>query len=248
MVEAKRKYKQKKEYLDEAKKHLEKFNSFKQFPAFTFSRDEKLHAIKAYHHLMGLIFIRAKHIHKAIIDAIDVNNSYVSFTLLKAYAENVPFLAYMYITAKNLIKNKDYKKLLNLTTTHALGGKKFPPADYLREKGLRREDFQQTNLLTWMQKMDKDFNKSIGEGKNISEFEKLYNEFLAEAGHSTFLGVSICEVKQNDGTLIPKVDKTYQTNDDLMTLNHLSLCSIYFFYYWDRFNDDKSKQFETIYK
>lgn len=248
MGEARQKLKQKEEYWKEAKKFLDKFNSIKSFPAFTFSGKKSLHAVKSYHHIMRLIFLRAKHLNKALMEAIEKNNSYVSFVLLKAYWENVAMLGYMYVVAENLLAKNDYPSLLDWVTKHALGGKNYPSDEMLQNKGLKREEFQQTNLLTWMEKMDKDFNRNVGKGKKISEFEKLYNEFIAEAGHSTFLGLSLCEEKQNDGSIIPLVDKTYQYNDDAMTLNHFSLCNIYFFYYWDRFSDHTKAQLAKVAK
>jgi hypothetical protein len=235
MGEAKRKLKRKEEYWLESKKFTSRFNSVKEFPAFTYSGNKNLHSIKSYHHLMRLIFIRAKHLNKAIVEAIESNNSYTSFILLKAYWENVAMFAYMYIGAENYIKQKEYSPLLEWVIKHALGGKKWPSNEILQKKGMKREDFQQTNLLTWMQKMDKDFDRNVGSGKKMSEFGKVYDEFIAESGHSSFLGLSICEQKQDDGSIIPALDKTYQINDDAMTLNYLSISNLYFFYYWNKF-------------
>lgn len=247
MGEAKRKAEKKKELWKESSKVVEKFNSVKNFPPFTPSAGKNnLHAVKAYHHLMRQIFLRAKHLHESLLEAVKKNDSYSSFVLLKAYWETVAMLGYVYISAGNYIKDEKYKELLDWATKHALGGKKFPPDDLIQAKGRTREDFLQTNLLTWMRKMDKDFDKVVRRGKNFSEFEKVYDEFIAEAGHSTFLGLTICEKRLADGSVVPIVDKTHEPNDDMMTLNHTSLASHYMFYYWNKFVKEVDKQIKVV--
>ncbi len=247
MGEAKRRVEKKKELWGETLKMDEKFSSAKSFPSFTLGgRNNNLNAVKAYHHLMRLIFLRAKHLHKTLLKMIEEDNSYSSFVLLKAYWETVAMLGYVYISARNYIKNKKYKELLDWTIKHALGGKKFPPDDLVQAEGRTREDFLQTNLLTWMRKMDKDFDKVVGKGKKLSKFKEVYDDFIAEAGHSTFLGLYICEEKLADGSVIPIIDRTYQTNDDLTTLNHTSLASHYLFHYWKRFTEEVEKQIKAV--
>ncbi|HCH59838.1 MAG TPA: hypothetical protein DEV73_04485 [Candidatus Zambryskibacteria bacterium] len=234
---ARQKKEQIKNNLEKIKQSTDKFNDVKKFPAFCPNTgNDNPHAINAYHHLMRLIFLRAKHLHASAVDAASKNDSYTSFVLLKAYWENVAMLGYCFVTANNLIDKDNYEELLNWVIRHALGGKKYPTDEHLIEICKSRDEFEQTNLLTMMQKVDKNFNKAIGKGVFLSDFEKVYNEFIAECGHSTSLGLSLCEEKQPDGSRIPKVDRTSQFDDNNMTINHICLANSYFFYYWGEFS------------
>jgi len=136
------------------------------------------------------------------------------------------------------MKTKNYKKLLDLSIKNALGGRGFITDDLLEHSRASKEDLTQTNLITWMQKVDADFDKEVGKGKKFSEFEKVYNEFIAEGGHSTFLGLNICEEKKSNGSIRIDYKKTSQYNDDKMTYNHLALADNYFYYYWDKYNKE----------
>jgi len=247
MGEAKRKTKSKEKQWKEVQLAKKKFEAFKSFPAFTPNTgNDKLHAVKAYHHLMREIFLRAKHLHNSLINEIKNENSYTSFVLLKAYWETVAMLGYSFVSARNYIKAENYDELLKWVARHALGGKKYPPDELLEAKGETRSEYQQTNLITWMQKVDKDFNRRIGKGKKFSEIEKLYDEFIAEGGHPTFIGLSICEERQSDRSIIPLVDKTHNYDDMAMTVINLSIANLYFFRYWNEFMDNIEKQLESV--
>lgn len=243
MGQAKIRKKQKEKSLISTQEAKEKFDSVKSFPPFTYDRSDSVHAVRAYHHMMRLIFLRAKHLHQALLDSISKNNSYVTFILIKGYWETVAMMGYSYLTAKNFIQKKNYSELKTWVRKHALGGKHFVTEEMLQEKGLTREEMTQTNLITWMEKIDKDFNKK-GLNKEYS-FLNLYNEFIAEGGHPTFLGLSICEEKKS-GFLVPNVNKiSSHSDDDAMTLNHMSLANIYFFYYWEMFCKESEQQIKT---
>ncbi len=234
------------EHWKEAAEYKEKFNSVDSFPAFPSTTDKNLRAVRTYHHLMRLIFLRAKHLYIGILDAVEDDNSYISFTLLKAYWETVAMLGYAYIVAKNYLKKGKFDELAEWTIKHSLGGRKYPSDEMLAEKGYKREDFTQTNLCTWMDTVDKHFSKEVAGEKNFSHLRELYDEFVAEAGHSTFLGLSICEERRKSGSLTPLVNKTSCFEDDLMTLNNLHLVTTYFFYYWELFQTDIDSQLKLV--
>ena len=212
----------------------DKFNKATLFEDFVYHADMNLHSLKGYQHLMDLIFVRSKHLHKPLVDSIRNNNSYISFVLLKAFWENTAMLGYVFVTAKNLMKNKDYTGLLDLAIKNALGGRGFVTDDMLSRSGATREELTQTNLITWMKKVDDNFDRDVAKEKGFSHFEGLYNEFVAECGHSTFLGLSICEERQIDGSVSIDETKTSQHDDDKMSFNHLALADNYFFHYWDK--------------
>lgn len=247
MGEAKRKERKKESYWENVREAQKRFDEIKSFPAFTPNTgNNKLHAVHAYHHLMRLIFLRAKHLHASLVNAIEANNSYVSFVLLKAYWEIIAMLGYSFVSARNYMEQENYPELLNWVIRHALGGKKYPPSDWFEPKGETRDQFQQTNLLTWMQKVDKDFNQRIGKGKKFSKIEDLYDKFIAEGGHSTVLGLSICEERQADSSIIPLVNKTCDPDDQVMTLSNLALANLYFFRYWKEFKESELKQLKEV--
>lgn len=246
MGEAKRKREQTNNNYKLAQKNDKRFQNVSSFPVFKpKTRNNKLDAVRAYHHLMRLIFVRAKFIHKDLLQSITNRNSYIAFILLKSYWETVSMLGYSYITASNLIESNDYSELLKWTIKHAMGGKKYPSDEILAEKGRNREEYTQTNLLTQMEKVDKHFNKTIGEGLNVSDLKSVYDEFIAEGGHPTFLGLSLCDELQSDGTMKIDVNKTGYPYDYGMFLNHLVLADIYFFHYWDKFQGEVDNQLKN---
>lgn len=236
-------YKENLNIIAESAKKFEDYSSFEDFP---YRENKNLHSLKAYQHLMCLIFVRAKNLHEALIRAIEENNAYVSFLLIKAYWENTAMLGYIYITSRNLISKKDYKSLSDLITKHALGGKGFVTEEMVKRVGTTKEALTQVNLITWMQKVDKDFDREIGKGVSFSELEKIYNEFIAEGGHSIFLGLDLCEEKQADGSLRINPKKTAHFNDDKMTYNHLALMDNYFFFYWNKYQVDLKQWLESL--
>ncbi len=234
-----------KRYIEELRDIEDRYTEFKLFPPLRHHRDINEHAIHVYHHVIYQVYVRAKHIHHAIVGAVKQKDGYSSFILLKAYWETVGMLGYSHIVGKNLVAKGDFKELLNWAVKHGLGGKHFPGPEMLNSKGLKAEEFQQTNLLTMMKKVDDDFNRTIGKGQKASHLEEVYKEFIGESGHPTFIGLSICEEKIDTIyglEIIPNTQKSWNEDDLGAILSHLSISNLMMFHYWDRFIKEKDKQ------
>ena len=199
-------------------------------------------AVIVFNNTAYLIFIRAKYLFVAILNSISSpvaeRNEFAALVLLKAYWETVAAFGYAVLTMEPLLSTKDYEGIFNLAKRLGLGGKKFPSTQMLDKKGLAQEDFLIPNVLTMMDKIDKDWNKIFKRSgiKPLSSFSEEYDNFIAEAGHPTYSGLQIAGKWSKDRrTLVPDISKCWEYKDEKMLFNYLALGSTIFFYYWDNF-------------
>lgn len=235
-------------YLEEIKKSQQKFLKQKSFPPLEYHYGKKkLHAVCVYHHVMRLIFVRAKFLHESLYQALLEPNAYSGYVLLKAYWETAGMLGFSHISGCKMIEKHQYDELNDWAVRNSLGGKSYPPDEVLAAKGLSREEFIQTNVITMMEKVDKDFNKRVAKNSNISEFARTYKEFIGEGGHPTFVGLSICEIRAEDGSVTPSLEKKCDEKNDLMViLSFTSLANLYFWHYWQEFQKFEAQQLKTV--
>lgn len=218
------------------KEYKQRFLEKSNFPPFRGVRDSKTDYKQAFQHTTYLLFIRAKFLFLATLDELEKNNAFAAFALLKSYWETVAALGYFVITIKNLLEAKDFDQIVKLSRKIAMGGKKFPTEEITKNNGGLPEDFQQPNLLTMMEKIDKDFAKiSNKEGleEEKSSFSHEYNVFIAESGHPTFIGLFPGGRMLADGSLLPDINRSGDEEDKKTIVNYLCLSSIFFFYYWE---------------
>lgn len=86
-------------------------------------------------------------------------------------------------------------------------------------------------------KIDNDWNKRFKEdGRDpISTFREEYDEFIAEAGHPTYMGLYTSGRWLADGSLLPDVNKSWGPDDESGINNYITLATILFFDYWEKF-------------
>lgn len=123
-------------YMKELKQIRQKFLEQKQFPSLEYHQDKKkLHAVCVYQHVMRLIFIRGKHLHESLYQAIQEPNAYSGLVLLKAYWETAGIMGYGHISGRKMIKKNNMMNLLiGLLEIH-LEEKAIHRMNYLRRRG-----------------------------------------------------------------------------------------------------------------
>lgn len=190
-----------------------------------------------FKHTVYLIFIRAKFLFLALIEQIKKENAFSAYSLLKSYWETVAVLGYLIINAENFIREGKHDDLIELSHKLTMGGKKYPTKEMLDKRKLSKEKYEQPNVLTMMQKVDKDWNKGFKKDglAPISSFRQQYDEFIAEAGHPTYLGMQISGKWLPDGSMLSDVNRSWNENEEFTILNYTALASIIFFSYWDKF-------------
>lgn len=215
-----------------------KFLAQVQFPSLEkYSKKKQKDKLPPFKHTIYLIFIRAKFLFLALTEQIKRKNAFSAYSLLKSYWETVAVLGYLIINAENFISEGKHNDLIKLSHKLAMGGKKYPTKEMLDKRKLPKEEYEQPNVLTMMQKIDKDWNKDFKKYgfTPVSSFYQEYNEFIAEAGHPAFLGTQISGRWLPDGSLLPDVNRSWNENEEFRILNYTALASIIFFSYWDRF-------------
>lgn len=214
-----------------------KFLSEKVFPPFKgggidSADDELIH----FKHSMHLIFVRAKFLFLGLLTEIEKENAFAAYAILKSFWETVAMAGYFVLNAEELISKKDYKELFNLSRKLAMGGRKFPSEEMVKKKGLLREEITHPNLLTMMEKIDKEWDKLFKkQGLGKSTFREEYDNFIAEAGHPTYLGMQISGRWLADGSLLPDIKRSWTLEEGKTIINYICLAGTIFFYYWVKF-------------
>ena len=112
-------------------------------------------------HALDLIYIRGKFLFFALINEIQRKNAFAAYALLKSFWETTALLGYIVIEADVLIPKKDFHALLRVTRKLVMGGRKFPSDEMVKNKGAKKEEYTQPNLLTMMDRVDKYWNNKF---------------------------------------------------------------------------------------
>jgi len=213
-------------------------------------KDIRKNSILVFNHSVYIIYIRAKFLFLAITDNLSTTltdrNEFAILALLKAYWETVSLLGCFIIKAKLLINSDEYKKLFDLSSKLSLGGKKFPSKESLLGRNIESDYFITPNVLTMMDEIDKDWTERFRKSGKLwgSGFRELYDNYIAEAGHPNHLGLELsCRWIKNKTILYPDINKSWNSEDEAMITNCLTLSTVIFFDYWDDFLLIKSSKF-----
>jgi len=189
-----------------------------------------------FKHSMHLIFVRAKFLFLGLLTEIEKENAFAAYAILKSFWETVAIVGYFVLNAEELIAKKDYKELFILSRKLVMGGRKFPSEEMVEKKGLLREEITHPNLLTMMEKIDKEWDKLFKkQGLGKSSFREEYDNFIAEAGHPTYLGMQISGRWLADGSLLPDIKRSWTSEEGKIIINYICLSGTIFFYYWVKF-------------
>ena len=191
---------------------------------------------EAYRYSLELVFVRAKYLFLSILNAVEIKNEYAGYTLLKTYWETVALFGYLVIGIENFQLNepKMDDKILRWLYKNVRCGKHFPPIDEIKRLGLKEEDARQVNVLTMLEKVNKDITKRYkNQGEtSISSFYEVYLTYLAELGHPTYLGLSICIENPHANHFLANPNKSYNKKFDEDLLIFLRGATHIFFNYW----------------
>lgn len=209
-----------------------RFLKQKQFPPFIRPYTDRIVPIN---HTGHFIFIRSKFLFLATIRSFDDKNLFASYALLKSYWENVAAFGYYYLRIKHLIDEKNIDDAFNLSMKMRLGGRGFVTEEMAKNKEHSLDDFTLPNIITMMEKVDKDWQKKLG--KDINVLSKIYKEQIAEGGHTTFIGLDIAARWLPDRSQVADIKKSWDRKEYSSVLNLLVLSTKVFFYYWDKFNE-----------
>ncbi len=229
-----KRYKENKKMIEEYKV---RFLTQTNFPPFKKQSQDPDNKLAPFKHTAHLIFIRTKFLFLGLLNEMETKNAFAAFAILKTYWETVAMMGYFILSAQSLLQLGRVDDLNDLSRKLAMGGKKFPTKKMLEDKGLPLEDYILPNVLTMIDKIDKDWNKRFKEGglKPISMFREEYDEFIAEAGHPTYMGLYTGGRWLADGSLLPDLNKSWSSEDESGIDNYCSLASTIFFDYWNKF-------------
>ena len=211
-------------------KFKSKYISEEKFPALPQEYENRLQVVM---HTGYLLFIRNKFLFLGFIKSIEDKNLYVSYAILKSYWENVTAFGYYCIKEEELIQKGETKKAFELSRKMGLGGRGFLTEEMVNNKGRIMDDFKTPHIYTMMDFVDSDVKKIF----DISSlFRELYDQQIAEGGHTTYVGLSIAGRWTKDkNALIPDINKSWDRFESASLLNLAALSSNIFFYYWDKF-------------
>lgn len=182
------------------------------------------------------IYIRAKFLFFALTEQIDKKNAFAAYALLKSFWETTALLGYIVVNAEELVPKKEYKTLLQLLRKLIMGGRKFPSDEMVKKKEAKKEEYTQPNVLTMMDRVDKYWNLKFKKESFTSHFRSEYDEFIAEAGHPTYLGLQISgRWSKNKSFLTPDQNKSWNKIDEYQIENYLALAGYFLFYFYDRY-------------
>ncbi len=207
-----------------------KFLTQKQFPSFPSPYKDRMQPIM---HVGYQIFIRNKFIYLGLIRSLKEKDLFVAYSLLKSYWENVAVFGYYFLTVSQLLKDGNKEKAFAVSKKMGLGGRGFPTEEMIKKKGHKVEDYKLPNIYTMMDRVDKDWKKILKDDDPM--FRTIYDEQIAEGGHTTFTGLQISGKRLPDKSLLPDLEKSWDDEDGSSLLNLTALSTIVFYYYWDRF-------------
>lgn len=213
-----------------------KFLEQKQFPAFPSPYEDLMVPISFTGNLM---FIRSKFLYLGFRNDIKNKNLYSAYTSLKAYWENVATFGYYFIKISNFIEKENKDEAFELSSKMGLGGRGFLNKEMVEKKGKKMEDFFIPSISNMIDLVDKDLGKKMGKKQLI--MREPYDEQIAEGGHTTFIGLSICEIKNHNKSILPDLNKSWDEEEYKSLINLMSLSSTIFFLYWNNFEELKLK-------
>jgi hypothetical protein len=186
------------------------------------------------------MFVRAKYLFSGIQNEFEKKNMYSLYPVLKAYWEHVAAFGYFYLKIKELIENSKEDEAFALAKKMGLGGRGFPTPKMIKEKGYEVDDYKLPHIYTMIDTVDKNFKEHFGE--NNSMMRELYDEQIAEGGHTTYIGLSIAAKWSKDGLYqLPDLKKSWESKDKASLINIFAMASLIFFYYWDKFEELEKK-------
>jgi hypothetical protein len=216
-------------------KYKMRFLEQKTFPSLPRPYEKRIQPIL---HTGRLIFIRNKFLFLGLLRSFEEKDMYLLFSLLKSYWENVAAFGYYYIRISNLLATDNEEKAFELSGKIGLGGRKFPTAEMASKSGHSIEDFTLPNIITMMDVVDKDLQKRSKMDGSV--LRTVYDEVIAEGGHTTYTGLIIASKWSPDKkSQLPDLDKKWQKEDKSYLINLFAMSTLIFFVYWDKFEEIK---------
>lgn len=213
--------------LDEFKKRYLKRKQFPSFPRPYISRMQPIM------HTGYLMFIRNKFLFLGLLKSIEERNLYVSYSILKSYWENVASCGYYYLMISGFLKEGKEEEAFQVSMKMGLGGRGFLKKEMVQKWGDTLEDFTIPSISKMMNIVDGDWKKTLGPDSSL--FKGMYDEHIAESGHTTYTGLIIAGKWLPNRSQLPDVRKSWDRREHLPLLNLVSLSSIVFFYYWEKY-------------
>lgn len=219
-----------KAYKEELSEYKKRYLKQKQFPPLPNPYKTQLQPIM---HTGYLMFIRNKFLYLGLLSSLENRNMFACFSLLKAYWENVATFGYYYLTVSSLLNDNREEEAFIISRQMGLGGRGFLTEDMVKNKGRSLQDFTIPKISKMMRIVDEDWKKTLGD--NSSLFKEFYDTYIAEAGHTTYSGLSISGKWLPNKALLPDLRKSWNREEHLPLLNYLSISTIVFFFYWEKF-------------
>lgn len=211
-----------------------KFLEQEQFPVFPSPYEDLMIPISFTGNLM---FIRSKFLYLGFRNDIENKNLYSAYTSLKAYWENVATFGYYFIKTSNFIEKNNKYEAFELSSKMGLGGRGFLNEEMVKNVGREMEEFKIPKISKMIDVVDKDLGRRFGFKEQI--MHKPYGEQIAEGGHTTFIGLSICEIKNKDKSMLPDLNKSWEEEEYKSIINLMAMSSEIFFLYWKEFEELK---------
>jgi len=185
-------------------------------------------------HTGYLMFIRGKFLFQGLIASLEEKNEYTFYAIIKSYWEHVAAFGYYYLRISALLNAGQEEEAFLLAAKMGLGGRGFPTEEMIRNKGQNTEDYKLPNIYTMMDAVDKDFEKHLKQKGSM--MRELYDEQIAEGGHTTYTGLTIATKWAPDRlSQLPDLKKSWESKDKASLVNLAAMSSTIFFFYWEKF-------------
>jgi len=218
-------------------KYEKRFLKQKPFPPLPRTYENKMQPIL---HTGYLMFIRSKFLFLGMIKSLKEKNEYTFYSLAKSYWENIAAFGYYYLRVSDFLTAGQKEEAFKLARQMGLGGRKFPTEEIVKKTGRKIEEYTLPNIYTMMDKVDKDMRKRSGNEGSI--LREIYDEQIAEGGHTTYTGLAIARKWSNDKRVqFADLKKGWVKEDKSSLLNLAAMSSLIFFIYWDKFEELRDK-------
>lgn len=201
-----------------------------QFPSFPRPYKDRMIPIM---HGGYLMFIRNKYLFLGLINNLEEKNLYAAYAVLKSYWENVATFGYYYLKNSEYLMDNNKEEAFKFSRKMALGGRGFLTKEMVEKEGHTMKDFIVPRISEMMKYVDNNWKKELN--SDISLLKELYDQQIAEGGHTTFLGLDIANRWLSDGSQLPDIKKSYDLEELSSLLNLSVLSTSVFFQYWNEF-------------
>jgi len=186
--------------------------------------------------LLQTQFVRIKFLFLGLCKEIKSQNAFSSYAILKALYESVAAFSYSIIKYQKYKKTNELLKINNLSNKMLLGGRNYKKYS---------NEYIQPRINKFFKTIDNDFAQEIRSKLNQNttavSIVNDYNNFIAEVGHPTFLGLQTSLKKDGVKKIKTNLYRSWNVFDEKQILNYFNRICIYFERYLNKLEKIKNE-------